>query len=268
MATVTRLAEPTGLDALTRTSLSARAHRRFLEREGTPSLGSDWLRAVFLHYCVDPEALQPFVPFPLDLRRGKAYVSLVAFTMQDLHLRKGGAWARRLMAPIATHPLLNVRTYVRVNDEPGIYFLAEWIPNALAARIGPPLFGLPYRLGHLDYRHLHETGSLDGYVAAPDAPGPLIYEGALPYNAELGPAERGSLTEFLLERYTAYTAWHGLHRCFHIWHPPWRQTAVDVEILDDTLLAATGDWAHEATFVGATYSPGVRDVWMGRPRLA
>jgi uncharacterized protein len=257
MPAVTLLAEPTGLDALTRTSPSAVAHRRFVDREGMPPLGSDWLRAVFLHYRVDPDVLQPYVPFPLDLRRSKAYVSL----------RKGGAWTRRLTAPLATHPLLNVRTYVRVDDEPGICFLAEWIPNVLAARLGPPLFGLPYRLGHLDYRHLHETGTLNGYVAAPDAPGPLIYEGALPYNAELGPAERGSLTEFLLERYTAFTAWHGLHRCFRIWHPPWPQTSFDAEILDDTLLAATGDWVHEATFIGATYSPGVRDVWMGRPRF-
>ncbi|NNF56846.1 MAG: DUF2071 domain-containing protein [Rhodothermaceae bacterium] len=267
MAAVTLLAEPTGLAALTRTSPSARARQRFLDREGAPSLGSDWLRAVFLHYRVDPDALQPLVPFPLDLRRGEAYVSLVAFTMQDLHLRFGGAWGRRVMAPLASHPLLNVRTYVRVEDEPGIYFLAEWIPNALAARLGPPLFGLPYRLGNLDYRHLHETGTLEGYVAAADAPGPLIYEGALPYDAELGPAERGSLTEFLLERYTAYTAWHGLRRCFRIWHPPWPQTAFDGEVLDDALLDATGGWMQKADFIGATYSPGVRDVWMGRPRL-
>ena len=32
-------------------------------------------------------------------------------------------------------------------------FLAEWLPNRLSVLLGPATFGLPYRLGDIDYRH-------------------------------------------------------------------------------------------------------------------
>ena len=37
---------------------------------------------------------------------------------------------------------------------------------------------------------------------------------------------------------------------------------------DDTLLASTGAWRDHARFVGAHYTPGLRNVWMGRPLRA
>ena len=46
--------------------------------------------ALFIHFEVDAERLQRDVPFPLDLRDGKAYVSLVAFTMRAMRFRFGG----------------------------------------------------------------------------------------------------------------------------------------------------------------------------------
>src|SRR5690348_5003511 len=108
---------------------STAARQRLLSCRGEPLFYSDWLRAVFIHYEVDPVLLQRFVPFPLDLRDGKAYVSLVAFTMEGLRPCRGGPLAAWALAPIATHELLNVRTYVRHGNETGIYFIAEWIPN-------------------------------------------------------------------------------------------------------------------------------------------
>ena len=38
---------------------------------------------VLIHYAFDPAELQPYVPFPLDLRDGKAYVSLVSFDIES-----------------------------------------------------------------------------------------------------------------------------------------------------------------------------------------
>ena len=110
-----------------------------------------WERVLFIHYEVDPVALQPQVPFPLETFRGRAYVSLVAFTLRGLRFKWG--------PPLATHGFLNVRTYLPGR---GIYFLAEWLPHPLCVFLGPRLYGLPYRLGRLDYRHAHETGRLAG----------------------------------------------------------------------------------------------------------
>src|SRR5947207_4821687 len=133
-------------------------------KQGEPFLFSDWDRALFIHFEVNAAALQADVPFRLDLYEGKAYVSLVAFTMRRLRPRLGGRLAQWCFKPIATHELLNLRTYVRSRSEAGIYFLAEWIPNRLSAFLGPRTFGLPYRLGRLDYQHLHEQGRVCGCV--------------------------------------------------------------------------------------------------------
>src|SRR4051794_7493254 len=78
---------------------------------------ADWMNAVFIHFAIDPAVLQPFVPFALDLNDGLAYVSLVAFTQRRIRPRWGGRAAAALSGPLATHPFLNVRTYVRHGDD-------------------------------------------------------------------------------------------------------------------------------------------------------
>ncbi|HZE98601.1 MAG TPA: DUF2071 domain-containing protein [Planctomycetota bacterium] len=236
------------------TTLSLDARGLFETAEGRPLFHAGWQRTVFIHYAVDPTALQPQVPFPLDVRDGKAYVSLVAFTLTDLRFALGGPG-------LTTHGFLNVRTYVPGN---GIYFLAEWLPNPFCVFLGPRLYGLPYRRGRLTYDHVHETGRLHGRVEG--------REGALDFDAPIDPATRfapsepGSLDEFLLERYTAFTERRGLERLFRVWHHPWPQVPVDVTVRDDSLLAATGPWFRGARLAGANYSPGFKEVWMGRPR--
>jgi uncharacterized protein YqjF (DUF2071 family) len=255
------------------TPSAAARHRLLSMRGGEPFLLADWERALMLHYEVSPEKLQPFVPFELDVRDGKAYVSLVAFTMRGMRPRRGGRFATLAFKPIATHGFLNVRTYVKHRGESGIHFLAEWLPNKLAVLLGRPVFGLPYRLGKLDYRHHHERGRLRGCVLARRRKSmstskgrvALRYRVALPMHPRFRHAERGSLTEFLMERYTAFTTWLGWKRCFRIWHEPWPQCEVEAAIEDDSLMHLTGEWARHARFIGANYSPGLRDVWMSRP---
>lgn len=239
------------------------ARERLLSVKFEPLFTANWERALMLHYEVDPELLQPFVPFELDVRNGKAYVSLVAFTMRGLCPTRGG-WVTAIpFMPMATHEFLNVRTYVKHGGEPGIFFLAEWLPNALSVLLGRPVFGLPYRLGTLKYDHDHERGELRGLVRS------WCGRGLLQYRARTGkkfaPCEEGSLTEFLMERYTAFTEWHGWERRFRIWHKPWQQCAVKADVSGNTLMSLTGDWAGHARFIGANYSPGALGVWMGRP---
>ncbi|HEX8490696.1 MAG TPA: DUF2071 domain-containing protein, partial [Chthoniobacterales bacterium] len=113
-------------------TLSAAARRRMLQTPGEPLFYANWDHAVMIHYETDPDALQSCVPFELDLRNGRAFVSLVAFTLRRMRPRLGGRIGEWLLKPIATHEFLNVRTYVRANDEPGIFFLVEWLSNRLS----------------------------------------------------------------------------------------------------------------------------------------
>jgi hypothetical protein len=173
------------------------------------------------------------------------------------------AW---LFSPITTHELLNVRTYVRSGDEPGIYFLAEWVPNRLSAWLGPRTFGLPYRFGRLHYEHSLQTGVLRGTVA--DRRGRFRYAAGVEQGVEYRPCAPGSLDEFLLERYTAYTLRGRRRKLFRIWHAPWMQTDIAVQIQDESLLSSSFPWFRDARCTGFNFSPGAARVWMGRPHGA
>jgi uncharacterized protein len=263
--------------------LSVAARDRMLAVRGEPLLHADWLRTVFIHFEVDAEALQREVPFALDLREGRAYLSLVAFTMRDMRPRLGGRLGALLFKPIATHGFLNVGAYVRHRGETGIYFLAEWLSNPLSVRLGPPLFGLPYRLGQLQYDHQHEVGTLHGTVTDSKYSARLEYSAELAPAASFQPCDADTFDEFLLERYTAFTKRPGFRKAFHsalrtphsefgslfhIWHPPWPQVPVEISLWDTSLLTQTWPWFADARLIGANYSPGVRNVWMGRPQRA
>lgn len=241
--------------------INAAARERILSRKGEPLFLADWDRAVFIHYEVDPEILQREVPFQLDLRDGKAYVSLVAFTMRRMRPRLGGRLTEWLFKPIATHEFLNVRTYVRHNGEPGIYFLAEWLSNRLSVHLGPRTFGLPYRFGKIKYSHDLENGNVGGTVA--DVSSRLKYMAKFDPAEGFNPCGEGSLEEFLMERYTAFTRHGSRSRFFRIWHAPWPQCSIDLKILNDSLLTRMWPWFNKARMIGANFSSGVRDVWMG-----
>lgn len=240
------------------------ARKRLLSVTGEPLFLADWSRAVFIHYEVPADALRRDVPFELDLREGKAYVSLVAFTMQRMRPFFGGRFTEWLLKPIARNDFLNVRTYVHHRGEPGIYFLKEWMNNPLSVRLGPWTFGLPYRFGKLNYQNRHEAGCLSGTVREPNTKSFFSYEGAL-NGPGFHPCPAGSIDEFLMERYTAFTAHGTKRRFFRIWHPPWRQQAIRVSVPEDSLLGEVWPWFADANLVGGNYSPGAQDVWMGRP---
>jgi uncharacterized protein YqjF (DUF2071 family) len=247
--------------AADRSTLSEAARRRMLALPGEPMFYARWDRAVFIHYAADASTLQRDVPFELDLRDGRAFVSIVAFTLARMRPRIGGRFGEWLFKPIATHEFLNVRTYVKHRGEPGIYFLAEWLSNPLSVHLGPRTFGLPYKFGRLIYEHVHVRGEISGSVEARE--GRLSYQGDVPAS-HFAPSESGSLTEFMLEHYTAFTRRGKRRRLFRVWHEPWPQEPLEMDVTSDDLLASTGAWWKPAEYIGANYSPGV-EVWMGRP---
>jgi len=233
-----------------------------------PLFHCSWESAVFLHYRVAPQFLQPQIPFELDLHDGHAYVSLVAFTLRNMRLNHPRL--RFVTQPLHTHAFLNVRTYVRVRELRGIYFLAEWLNNRLATMLGPTLYGLPYRFGKLDYAH--ESPNLSGQVLGGGSGTPLPVRRVLHYSATrpssviYKPTVPHTLDNFLLERYIAFTKHGPFRRLFRVYHTPWPQTPVDAEIYCDTLLQTTGRWFPHSQFVSANFSPGLSDVQMGRPQ--
>ena len=217
---------------------------------------ADWREALFIHFRVDAARLQRTVPLKLDVRDGQAYVSLVAFTQARLRPAVGGRFSEWLSKPLASHGFLNVRTYVRRGEERGIYFLSEWIPNALAVLVGPRLYGLPYQWAELNYAS-DGTGCLTREVAC--AEGRFSCTATVDTEAPYRPSEPGSEAAFLLERYTAFTFRRGVLRRFRIRHQPWQQQAARVAMGARGLVEA---WAGGKP-CAAHFSQGAEDVAIG-----
>jgi len=244
-------------------TVSARARSVMESFPGEPFWLCDWQEVVFLHFEADPAALKNQVPFELDLFEGRAYVSLVAFTLTNMRPRFGGRLTGLIFKPFGTHRFLNVRTYVQHRGQTGIYFLAEWLDaprlNLLA---GPLIYGLPFRCGRLVYRNQPVLGGINGRVS--DQSGELAYAGKLLQSPRT--ARPGTLDEFLLERYRAFTHRRGRNAWFPVWHPPWRQASLEAAVADTTLLKSTGDWFGSAALHSAHWSPGALGVGMGWQR--
>jgi uncharacterized protein len=77
--------------------------------------------------------------FPLDLFEGTAWLGVVAFHMTNV--APGGVPS---LPWISEFPELNVRTYVRVADKPGIYLFSLDAGSALAVQAARSLLNLPY----------------------------------------------------------------------------------------------------------------------------
>jgi uncharacterized protein YqjF (DUF2071 family) len=244
---------------------STEARQRMESDPWEPMFLADWLDVLMVHFQVEAGALQRIVPFELDLRAGRAYVSLVSFHMAGMRPRFGGEPCRWLLKPIASHPFLNVRTYVRRGEETGIYFLAEWLPNRLSVALGPRLFGLPYRAGTIERM---ATSATRTNILVKDSKSGDTLECGFENDSShpLHMCDSGSLDEWLMERYTAFTCNGNKSRFFRVWHQPWQQRPADVHMIDQSLLESNWPFFKNSPCLGANWSPGVQGVWMGRPR--
>ena len=118
-----------------------------------------WVDLLFAHWAVDADALRTKLPdgLELDLYDGQAWLGIVPFVMEDVG-------PRGLPAPPAAgrFPELNVRTYVRHEGRPGVWFLsldAASRPAVEGARTG---FGLPYFHATMSAGHVREDKNLRG----------------------------------------------------------------------------------------------------------
>src|SRR5437867_5100192 len=100
-----------------------------------------WHDLLFLHWPVRPEIIRPLIPngLELDTFDGAAWIGVVPFRMTGVRLR----WLPPLPG-ISAFPELNVRTYVRVRDRPGVYFFSLDAGSRTAVAMARAWFHLPY----------------------------------------------------------------------------------------------------------------------------
>ena len=196
-----------------------------------------WHDLLFAHWALQPEQLRHLVPpqLELDLFQGKAYLTVTPFHMSGIRAR--------FLPPLpgfSRFPELNVRTYVRYGDIPGVYFFsldAGSLPAVWAARAS---YDLPYLQAEMTVKL--EPGSTVIEYSSRRLQGPRPAEFRGRYWPISGPRQRekGSLEYFLTERYCLYVVRSGKVFRAYIHHVPWPLQDAEAEINLNTMAHAAG----------------------------
>jgi uncharacterized protein YqjF (DUF2071 family) len=206
-----------------------------------------WRSLLFVHWEVPIESLQALVPAPLqiDTFGGKAYVGLIPFDMPEVRPLRG-------LPPVPTAARFletNLRTYVQLDGQPGIWFFSLEAASTLAVLAARAVFGLPYFRAEMHMSVSTTPGGVETHYTSrriwrlPADRAPHSADLDLTYKAgdPIGPAAPGTLEHFLVERYTLY-ARHPLLGLLRgqVRHQPYPLRRATVSRLDQSLTAAAG----------------------------
>ncbi|MGB0415659.1 MAG: YqjF family protein [Coraliomargarita sp.] len=176
-----------------------------------------WSHVLFLSYPVDRQQLQNRLPAGLEVDTwdGQGWLSIVPFHMSGIRFRGLPS------VPFTDLWELNLRTYVRWQDQRGILFFTLDTDSRLGQFIATRLFHLPYRVWPM--RGLVRAGRYS--FEAKDS---FLLDAELGGFVEADPFDR-----WIADRYSLFTAGkRGLYRG-DVAHAPWRLRGLESLELDD-----------------------------------
>jgi uncharacterized protein YqjF (DUF2071 family) len=191
------------------------------------------MNLAFIHWRVDAAALRPLLPDGLDLEEfdGSAWLGLVPFRMM---IRP------RFCPPVpglSYFPELNVRTYVTVEDKPGVWFFSLDAANAAAVWGARRFFHLPYYRARMRCR---PSGAGIEYESEREG-GHASFEGRYGPVGDVYAATPGSLDHWLTERYCLYAAdADGAIYRGDIHHAPWPLQRGELKCTQQTMFEPIG----------------------------
>lgn len=198
-------------------------------------MSQTWHNLLFAHWPVDPAVIRPLVPsvFALDVFDRTAWLGIIPFYMTNVAPRVTPS-----LPGLSEFAELNVRTYVRAEDKPGIYFFSLDAASALAVGAARLLLNLPYYRARMT-------------VAAPSAA--LAYESvrvgqnAARFAARYRPAgdvfiaRPDTIEYFLTERYCLYHLGRNSRPYrLEIHHPPWALQPAEATFDENTMGKVNG----------------------------
>ena len=179
----------------------------------------EWNKALFLHWEVPYEILREMVPrnLNIDTFNGKAYVSIVPFTMENIRPKFLPA-----VGFISNFHEINVRTYVEHQGKKGVYFLNIEAEKYLSALISKQLSGLPYEKAEIhrtDSKYTSTNSKKNYSLDADFSIGQLI-------------TNKTELELWLTERYCLYLTKNNDVYRYDIHHKEWELNEVKMNQLD------------------------------------
>lgn len=214
------------------------AHRPWPLPEKNWQWYQEWNDTVFMHGPVEPELLEKLIPngTELDLHEGKAWISVVVFKMEKVRHRLSPSFK-----PVSDFYEINIRTYVTMDNKPGVLFLNMEAGKRFSAWIANKVSGLPYC-----------------YEAMQNAEGNFRSKG-ISYNYRSGKEyKRDELANWLTERYAVYHEINGKLVRYQVHHGMWPLKEAEISELDITYPILKEKFNWQPTLFH--YSPGVQVV--------
>jgi len=212
--------------------LSQHSHRPFPLPKGPWVMRQEWHNLLFAHWALPADIVRKVVPreLPLDLWQADAYVGVVPFQIRNLRPRGVPS-----LPGISHFGEINVRTYVTVEDKPGVYFFsldAQNVSAVLGARLAYALpyfksnFSIKVSDDNVEYRSQRNTRPKPAEFSAKYRPSSDV----LPWRPMNDALER-----FVSERYCLYNVVAGHVYRTNIHHLPWPLQAASAEITTNSM---------------------------------
>jgi uncharacterized protein YqjF (DUF2071 family) len=195
-----------------------------------------WHDLLFAHWPVAAGGIRHLIPAPLVLDRydGQAWIAVAPFKMTGIRLR-----GLPPLPGISETLELNVRTHVRLEDRPGVFFFSLDAASRVAVAVARRWFHLPYFHAEMSLRFAGGAMECQSRRVQRGAPA-AEFRGRYRPSGGVLHARPGCLDHWLTERYCLYAVnAHGLFRA-DIHHAPWPLQPAQAEIDVNTMTQAAG----------------------------
>lgn len=196
-----------------------------------------WHDLLFAHWPFLPEQIQTHLPngMRVDTFEGQAWLAVVPFRMTDVAPRGVPAipW-------MSAFPELNVRTYVTINDKPGVLFFSLDATNPIAVRVAKTAFHLPYKDARMSIEFDGEWYNYRSHRTHRGEPS-ANFTGRYRPRGDCFFTQPGTLEHWLTARYCLYTANRGGEILRgEIDHSPWPLQNAEMEVDENTMFEPLG----------------------------
>jgi len=223
-----------------------------------------WYDLAYIHFRYSVEEVAKVLPAGLevDVCDGSAWVGLIPFSMRGI-----GVPGLPAVPYLGSFAEINVRTYVRHNGVPGVWFCSLDINRLLPTIVARTTYTLPYCFGRASNKRVGDELHTKVERRWPRG------DRAANTNIRLRIGEQivapSPLEIFLSARWGLYTTTRGGSlRYAPISHEPWKLHRAELVSLDDSLIEAAGFAKPTLSNNGepeVMFSPGL-PVRVGLPR--
>lgn len=213
-----------------RSLLQHTSHRAWAPPRSPWLIRQSWLNVLFAHWPLPVDAVRARLPasLQLDTYGDRAWVSVVAFRIDPFKTRG---------VPLSLRfPELNLRTYVRMGDKPGVYFFSLDAASQTAVHGARAMFRLNYYYAAIEISGHGRTEFTSKRLERPRADFHASYRVA----GDPLAMTPDSLEAWLAERYCLYATRGGPTFRVEIHHLPWVLQPAAAQLQPEQLFTAAG----------------------------